>query len=205
MRCEHNPPPCFWFWWWQTSGGTQKSTKKESKNNCKKRDGRQVAERKKQPKTIQKPEKIIKNRVWDHPGGSRGRLGDQFGPRAAQGSKRTPSRREKTVKKGTKMETRSNFPWAFFWCFLRCSRFRFFMILGARGLHFCFHFCSTLRALGLWENNWKCCKGCQFQRFGPCQTESFYRSWLWVCFGDFFCSFLWFLAVWELPFWELWA
>jgi hypothetical protein len=42
--------------WWRTSGGTQKSTKTESKNNCKKRDGRQVGERKKQlkinPKTI---------------------------------------------------------------------------------------------------------------------------------------------------------
>jgi len=45
-------------------------------------------------KSIQKPSKIIKNRVWDHPGGSRGRLGDQFGPRAAQGSKRAPKSRE---------------------------------------------------------------------------------------------------------------
>jgi hypothetical protein len=74
-------------------------------------------------KTIQKPSKIIKNRVWDHPGGSRGRLGDQFGPRAAQGSKRAPSRREKTVKKGTKMETRSNFPWAFFLVFFEVLAF----------------------------------------------------------------------------------
>ena len=45
-------------------------------------------------KSIQKPPKIIKDRVWDHPGGSRGRLGDQFGPRAAQGSKRAPKRCE---------------------------------------------------------------------------------------------------------------
>jgi hypothetical protein len=65
-------------------------------------------------KSIQKPSKIIKNRVWDHPGGSRGRLGDQFGPRAAQGSKRAPKIRESADQFGTKMETRSNFSWAFF-------------------------------------------------------------------------------------------
>ena len=63
------------------------------------------------------------------------------------------------------------------------------MILGARGPHFGFYFGSTLKALGLWENSWKFCKGCQFQRFGPCQTESFYRSWLWVRFGDIFFHF----------------
>ena len=49
-------------------------------------------------KSIQKPPKIIKNRVWDHPGGSRGRLGDQFGPRAAQGSKRAPKSRESLLR-----------------------------------------------------------------------------------------------------------
>ena len=46
-------------------------------------------------KSIQKQHKIIKNRVWDHPGGSRGGLGDHFGPGTAQGSKRGPDRREK--------------------------------------------------------------------------------------------------------------
>ena len=45
-------------------------------------------------KWIQKSSKIMKNRVWDHPGGSRGRLGDHFGPRTAQGSKRGPRSRE---------------------------------------------------------------------------------------------------------------
>ena len=49
-------------------------------------------------KAIQKPTKIIENRVWDHPRGSRGKLGDQFGPRAAQGSKRAPKSREKGVR-----------------------------------------------------------------------------------------------------------
>ena len=49
-------------------------------------------------KSIQKPRKIIKSRVWDHPGGSRRRLGDQFGPRAAQGSKRAPKSREILVR-----------------------------------------------------------------------------------------------------------
>ena len=80
--------------------------------------GRQVGELKKQPKrnpktiaknvmadkwanaksnqkSIQKLRKIIKSRVWDHPGGSRGRLGDQFGPKTVQGSKRAPKRCEK--------------------------------------------------------------------------------------------------------------
>ena len=49
-------------------------------------------------KSIQKPRKIIESSVWDHPGGSRGRLGDQFGPRAAQGSKRAPKSREILVR-----------------------------------------------------------------------------------------------------------
>ena len=42
--------------------------------------------------------KVIENKVWDHPGCSRGRLGDQFGPRAAQGSKRAPKSREILVR-----------------------------------------------------------------------------------------------------------
>ena len=83
--------------------------------------GRQVGELKKQPKrnpktiaknvmadkwanaksnhkSIKKLRKIIKSRVWDHPGGSRGRLGDQLGPRAAQGSKRAPKSRETVLR-----------------------------------------------------------------------------------------------------------
>ena len=95
--------------------------------------------------------KIIKSRVWDHPGGSRGRLGDQFGPRAAQGSKRAPKRCETLIrfwhKNGDPVQL-----FVVFFC-LRCSRCRFFVILGARGLHFGFHFGFTLRALGLWENS----------------------------------------------------
>ena len=46
-------------------------------------------------KSFKEQTKMIKNRVWDHPRGSRGRLGDQFGPRAAQGSKRAPKSCEK--------------------------------------------------------------------------------------------------------------
>ena len=49
-------------------------------------------------KCIQKLRKIIKSGVWDHPGGSGGRLADQFGPRAAQGSKRAPKRCEILVR-----------------------------------------------------------------------------------------------------------
>ena len=62
-------------------------------------------------KSVQKLTKIIENGVLDHPGGSRGRLGDQFGPRAAQGSKRAAKQYSVF---GTKMETWSNFPWFFF-------------------------------------------------------------------------------------------
>ena len=65
-------------------------------------------------KWVRKPSKIIKNMVWDDPGGSWGRLGDYFDPRTAQGSKRGPNGRENLVR-GTKMETWSNFSWA---CFL---------------------------------------------------------------------------------------
>ena len=49
-------------------------------------------------KSIQKLTKIIENGVLDHPGGSRGRLGDQFGPRAAQGSKTAPKSRESLLR-----------------------------------------------------------------------------------------------------------
>ena len=48
--------------------------------------------------SIPKPTKIIENRVWEYPGSSRARLGDQFGPRAAQGSKRAPKSREKLLR-----------------------------------------------------------------------------------------------------------
>ena len=82
-----------------------------------------MGERKKQPKINPEITKIIKNRVWDHPGGSRGRLGDQFGPRAAQGSKRAPKIRESADQFGTKMETRSNFSWFFFLVFFEVLAF----------------------------------------------------------------------------------
>ena len=157
--------------WWQTSGRTQKATKNPSKNL----------------------QKSLKMGSWTIPGA----LGGGSGTSLAPGRPRARKGHQKAAKYysvfGPKMETLSNFSWFFFQCFLRCSRCRFFMILGACGPHFGFHFGSTLRALGLWENSWKCCKGCQFHRFGPCQTECFYRSWLWVRFGDrffaFFCDF----------------
>ena len=105
-------------------------------------------------KSSQEPRKIIKSRVWDHPRGSRGRLGDQFGPRAAQGSKRAPKSRETLFRfwhqNGDPVQL---FVGVCFLFFLRCSRCRFFMILGARGPHFGFHFGFTLRALGLWDNS----------------------------------------------------
>ena len=56
------------------------------------------ANAKSKQKSIQKPTKIVENGVLDNPGGSRRRLGDQFGPRAAQGSKRAPKRCEILVR-----------------------------------------------------------------------------------------------------------
>ena len=56
------------------------------------------ANAKRNHKSIKKLRKIIKSRVWDHPGGSGGSLADQFGPRAAQGSKRAPKSREKVFR-----------------------------------------------------------------------------------------------------------
>ena len=58
----------------------------------------QWANAKSNHKSIQKLRKIIKSRVWDHPGSSRGRLGDQLGPRAAQASKRAPKGRETVLR-----------------------------------------------------------------------------------------------------------
>ena len=81
-------------------------------------------------KSIQKPRKIIKSRVWDHPGGSRGRLGDQFGPRAAQGSKRAPKSRESLFRFSTKMETGSNFSWFFFVVFFEVLALQIFHDFG---------------------------------------------------------------------------
>ena len=72
------------------------STNKQNKfqNNCKKVMADKWANAKSDQKSIQKPTKIVENGVLDHPRGSRRRLGDQFGPRAAQGSKRAPKSRE---------------------------------------------------------------------------------------------------------------
>ena len=81
-------------------------------------------------KSIQKLTKIIENRVWDHPRGSRGRLGDQFGPRAAHSSKRAPKSREKVLCFIVKMGTRSNFSWAFFLVFFEVLAWQVFHDFG---------------------------------------------------------------------------
>ena len=163
-----------------------------------------MRERKKQPKFHPKTNK----NHWKYSlGPSQGLSGEARGPVWPQGGpgleKGTKKPRNGIPFLAPKWRPGRTFREFFLLCFLRCSRCWFSMILVAQGPHFGFHFGSTLRALGLWENSWKCCKGCQFQRFGPCQTESFFRSWLWVRFGDLFLHFLWFLAVWELSFWEL--
>jgi hypothetical protein len=137
--------------------------------------------------------KVIRNHGKYGLGPSRGLSGEARGPVWPQGSpmhkKGTKTMRNPTPFSALKWRPDPTFRGFFLKSFLKCSCFRFLMILGAQGPHFGFHFGSTLRAPGLWENSWKCCKGCQFQRFGPCQTESFYRSWLWVRFGDLFLQF----------------
>ena len=97
--------------------------------------------------------KIMGNMVWDHPGGSRGRLGDHFGPRTAQGSKRAPKSRESVLRFWPKWRPGPTFRGLVFYCFWRCSCFRFFKILGAQRHNFGFRFGCTLRAMGPWENS----------------------------------------------------
>ena len=139
---------------WQTSGGTPKSHKKECKHNCQKRDGRQVGERKKQPKTH--PKTYKNRRKWGL-GPSRGLSEEARGPVWPQGGpgleKGTKKPRNPTPFLALKWRPCPTFRGFFFQCFLRCSRCRFFMILGARGGHFGFHFGFILRALGLWRNS----------------------------------------------------
>ena len=78
-------------------GELKKQPKRNPKTIAKNVMADKWANAKSNHKSIKKLRKIIKSRVWDHPGGSRGRLGDQLGPRAAQGSKRAPKSREKGV------------------------------------------------------------------------------------------------------------
>ena len=68
--------------------------KNQSKRNPKTTAKNVMADKWANAKSHKKIIKSLKNRVWDHPGGSRGGLGDHFGPRTAQGSKRGPNRRE---------------------------------------------------------------------------------------------------------------
>ena len=75
-------------------GELQKQLKRNAKTIAKNVMADKWARTKSIKKSIQKPRKIIESSVWDHPGGSGGSLADQFGPKAAQGSKRTPKNRE---------------------------------------------------------------------------------------------------------------
>ena len=75
-------------------GELKNQSKRNPKTTAKNVMADKWANAKSNKKSIQKQQQIIKNRVWDHPGGSRGGLGDHVGPRTAQGSKRGPNRRE---------------------------------------------------------------------------------------------------------------
>ena len=155
-------------------------------------------------KSIQKPQQIIKNRVWDHPGGSRGGLGDHFGPRTAQGSKRGPNRREKVHR----CLHLNGDPFQFFVAFFFC------VFWGARVADFSWFWVpkdpilASILAL-LWEL-WAFGKTAEsvvrvvnFRGLAPARLSLFTGPDCGCVSVTFFCSFFWFLAVWELPFWEL--
>ena len=76
----------------------QNQSKRNAKTITKNVMADKWARTKSNQKSIQKRRKIIKSRVWDHPRGSGVRLVDQFGPRAAQGSKRAPKSSEKLLR-----------------------------------------------------------------------------------------------------------
>ena len=142
--------------WWQTSGRAQKATKNPSKN-------------------YEKSLKVVSGTIP-------GALGGASRTSLAPGRPRSRKGHQKAAKTysvfSIKMGTRSNFSWFFLLVFFEVLALKIFHDFGCLRTPFWFDFSSTLRALGLWENSWKCCKGYYFQRFGLCQTESFYRSWL---------------------------
>ena len=152
--------------------------------------------------SIQKPWKIIKSRVWNYPGGSQGRLGDQFGPRAALGSKSAPKGRESLFFFSIKMGLGPTFR-GFFLVFFEVLAFRFFMILGARG-----SILASILAL-LWEL-WafgktveSVVKVLNFRGLAPARLSLLTGPDCGCVSVSFFCICLWFSAVWELSFWEL--
>ena len=75
-------------------GELQKQLRRNAKTIAKNVMADKRARTKNNQKSIQKPRRIIESSVWDHPGVSGGSLADQFGPRAAQGSKRAPKSRD---------------------------------------------------------------------------------------------------------------
>ena len=86
---------------------------------------------------------------WTIPGA----LGGGSGTSLAPGRPRARKGHQKAAKSysvfGPKMETLSNFSWFFFSVFFEVLALQIVRDFGCRGLHFGFHFGSTLRALGL--------------------------------------------------------
>ena len=178
VRCALNPPPCFLLWLFgRQVGELQNQPKRNANTIAKNVMADKWANAKSNQKSIQKLTKIIENRVWDHPRGSRGRLGDQFGPRAAHGSKRAPKRSEILVRFWHQNgDPGPTFRGLFFSWGARVAGFSWFWVPADPILASILVLLGELWAFG--KNSWKCCSGGQFQRFGPCQTEFFYRSWL---------------------------
>ena len=85
----------FYFGGGRQVGELQTQLKRNAKTIAKNVMADKWTRTKSNQRSIQKQRKIIGSSVWDHPGGSGGSLADQFGPRAAQGSKRAPKSCEK--------------------------------------------------------------------------------------------------------------
>ena len=78
-----------------------------------------------------------------------------------------------------------------------------FVILGARRLHFSSFLCVLLGALGLWKNTEKCVPASNFRGSAPSRRSLFAGLDCGCVLMLSFCSFLWFWAIWRLPFWAL--
>ena len=163
----------------------------------------QWANAKSNHKSIQKLRKIIKSRVWDHPGSSRGRLGDQLGPRAAQASKRAPKGRETVLrfwqKNGDSVQLFVVFFVSVFWG-ARFADFSWFWVPADPIL-------ASILAL-LWEL-WAFGKTAEsvvrvvnFRGLAPARLSLFTSPDCGCVSVTYTCIFLWFLVVWELLFWE---
>ena len=194
-RCAQNPPPCFSFWWWQTSEETQKTSNKNPKTIAKKWWQTSGRTQKVTKHPSQSPQKSLKIGSGTIPGA----LGGGSGTSLAPGRPRARKGHQKAAKVysvfSIKMGTRSNFSWFFF------NTFSWFWVPEDLIL-------ASILAL-LWElwasgkTGESVVKVVNFRGLAPARLSLFTGPDCGCVSVTFFCSFLWFLAVCEFPFWEL--